>query len=229
MTQVIEFNSAKVLPTDFWLLQPAGLGDTACLLSNALGPEWVVERVSDCEGDLSIMVFSSRDPDAMPTFVLLSKTTGFALEPLNKTNGNPIEASGACDVRSIHWSPERRPHRYKIIRCRVSDDHRGGTDFAGDRGFRMPAKKNVKAMVLVNRCRARQGSIIDGATIKPPITAMVTSTERGGRAFCSALTAQIVGCANIRWRRKLRCRCCDQTERLGWSGAAVPPRRAVSV
>ena len=79
MTQVINFISAKA---SSWPLKPAGLDDAVCMLSDALGPEWAIEQVINCDGGLTIIVSSSRDPDDMPTFVLFEQSNGICLGTL---------------------------------------------------------------------------------------------------------------------------------------------------
>ena len=55
----------------FW--QAARLDRSILGLAKALGPDWVVERWSGCDRDLSVIVFSEHNPDDMPTFVLFEQ------------------------------------------------------------------------------------------------------------------------------------------------------------
>lgn len=73
MSHVIALSSANASlgRSPLWL--PLGLDSSVSVLSDALGIHWVVERWSDCGGDLSIIVFSSRDPDVLPTFLLFQQ------------------------------------------------------------------------------------------------------------------------------------------------------------
>ncbi|WP_428489561.1 hypothetical protein [Rhodopila sp.] len=70
LTQMSLLNSYR---GSLLLRQSDRLEDSVSALSNALGSKWVVERWSDCGGDLSLIVFSRLEPDLMPTFVLFEQ------------------------------------------------------------------------------------------------------------------------------------------------------------
>ena len=69
MTRILDASLAQAFPAAPWLFQPAG-PDAVAVLTSALGTEWAVERTTDCEGDISIIVFSTQESDDELSFIL---------------------------------------------------------------------------------------------------------------------------------------------------------------
>jgi hypothetical protein len=61
-------------PTARWLFQPAAFDDIVAVLSEALGQEWEVERETDCQGEVSIILLPTIDDGTKPAFILFEKS-----------------------------------------------------------------------------------------------------------------------------------------------------------
>ena len=70
MTQPVNYDLTKAFPAAPWLFQPAELGEVVAVLKDALGDDWVVERETDCAGEVSIIAFPVGEDEGTPSFIL---------------------------------------------------------------------------------------------------------------------------------------------------------------
>lgn len=73
ITRVIDSALAKVFPAAPWLTLPIAAGEVVAALSEALSPEWVVERETDYDGEVSIVAVPINDNEQTPAFMLYEK------------------------------------------------------------------------------------------------------------------------------------------------------------
>jgi hypothetical protein len=70
MTHATNYDLANAFPGAPWLFLPAELGDVVAGLKEALSDDWVVERATDCAGEVSIIAFPVREDERTPSFIL---------------------------------------------------------------------------------------------------------------------------------------------------------------
>lgn len=72
MTHTIDNVLSKAFAHSPWLFAHDVPRDAIMVLSEALGPRWAVQRETDCDGEVSIIVLPIAD-EAKPAFVLYEK------------------------------------------------------------------------------------------------------------------------------------------------------------
>jgi hypothetical protein len=73
MTHVVHDGLIKAFANSPWMLLPARHKEVVSELAEALGPDWVVEREIDFEGEVSIIALPIIDAAPAPTFILYEK------------------------------------------------------------------------------------------------------------------------------------------------------------
>jgi hypothetical protein len=73
MTHALDDGLTKAFSATPWLLQPTEQGDMVAVLSAALGSDWVVERETDSEGEVSIIALPTEELNGTPAFILYEK------------------------------------------------------------------------------------------------------------------------------------------------------------
>ena len=127
MIHLIEMISANSSLAKSPLWQAARLDDSVFELTKALGPHWVVERWSDCGGDLSIVVFSRHDPDALTTFVLFERdgVTRVATVEDDKWTTDRKFRSRRCAINSLIARAAITPEQNQTAAKRSSRHYAG--------------------------------------------------------------------------------------------------------
>ena len=73
MTHAAYDGLTKAFPDAARMLLPVPRQEVVAALSEALGPDWAVERETDYEGEVSIIALSTLDLERMPAVILYEK------------------------------------------------------------------------------------------------------------------------------------------------------------